>query len=97
MDGAFTQAALKGGCCNFSAWVSPSFDKLAQAAHRTTSREKMIQLYKEMDRIAIHDEALWVPLLYPKRADLISKRVRGYAIPVTPTAIVKRLADYAVV
>jgi oligopeptide transport system substrate-binding protein len=95
MDGGFTQAALKGGCCNFSSWVSPAFEKLAARAHRATSSDRIVALYKEMDRTVVHDEALWVPMFYPKVAMLVSKRVRGYSIPATPSGTVKFFADYA--
>ena len=94
MDGAFTQAALKGGCCNFSSWVSPAFDKLATAAHRSTDPARIVSLYKQMDRMVIHDQALWVPMFYPKVAMLVSKRVQGYSIPATPQAQVKFFAKY---
>jgi ABC-type transport system substrate-binding protein len=94
MDGGFTKAALKGGCCNFSSWVNPRFERLAHAAHVATSSSRIVQLYKEMDRIVVHDETLWVPTFYPKVAMFTSKRVRGYAIPVTPQAQVKFFAKY---
>src|SRR5262249_32268399 len=77
MDGGFTRAALKSGCCNFSNFTNSKFDALAQEAHRATSTPQVVRLYKEMDRIVVKDEALWVPLFYPKYAELTSKRVRG--------------------
>jgi ABC-type oligopeptide transport system substrate-binding subunit len=93
MDGAFTSAALDAGCCNFSNFVSEDFDALAADAHSTTEEAELIRLYKEMDRIAISEQALWVPLIYTKRAFLISGRLRGYTIP-RLNAPVKFFADY---
>jgi hypothetical protein len=34
-------------------------------------------------------------MFYPKVAMLVSKRVRGYSIPATPSGTVKFFADYA--
>ncbi len=86
MDGAFTEAAIKAGCCNFSEYRSKKFDGLAKQAHLTTDRNEQIRLYKEMDKIAIRDEALWVPLIYPKIAFLVSTRAQGFSITAAPTA-----------
>jgi peptide/nickel transport system substrate-binding protein len=86
MDGAFTQAALDAGCCNFSNYVDPHFDELAAQAHATTDQAEQVALYKEMDKIAIKDEALWVPLIYPKIAFLVSNRAQGFSITAAPTA-----------
>ena len=36
--------------------------------------------------IAIQDEALWVPLIYPKTAFLVSSRAQGFSITAAPTA-----------
>ncbi len=86
MDGAFTQAALDAGCCNFSNYKSQEFDDLAAQAHSTTDQAEQVSLYKEMDKIAIQDEALWVPLIYPKIAFLVSTRAQGFSITAAPTA-----------
>src|SRR5205823_7603068 len=68
MDGGFTKAALTGGCCNFSSWVSPGFERLAHAAHVSSSLARIVQLYKQMDRIVVRAEALWVPAFYRQGA-----------------------------
>jgi ABC-type transport system substrate-binding protein len=94
MDGAFTQAAIDAGCCNFSNYMSPEFDTLAEQAHRSTDEEEIVALYKEMDRIAIRDEALWVPLYYPKQAQFVSERLRGFFIPAAPIGEQKFFAQY---
>jgi peptide/nickel transport system substrate-binding protein len=78
VDSAFTSAAEKAGCCNYPWFSSPSFDRLAVAAHRSTSTSQIDSLYREMDRIVVHDEALWVPLVYPVRLDFVSARVRDF-------------------
>ena len=94
MDGGFTEAALKGGCCNFSNWVSSDFEKLAKTAHESQDPAQVVQLYKEMDRIVVRDEALWVPMFYPKFATLISTRSHGYWVPSTPQEQARFFADY---
>jgi ABC-type transport system substrate-binding protein len=86
MDGAFTQAAIDAGCCNFSNYVSPDFDALVAQAHASTDPAEQVELYKQMDKIAIQDEALWVPLIYPKIAFLVSERAQGFSITAAPTA-----------
>ncbi len=94
IDGAFTKAALDAGCCNFSSFISAEFDELAQQAHRETDTAKVVDLYKQMDRIVVKDEALWVPLFYSQKALLVSARLRGYTIPVTPETNTKFFAKY---
>ena len=37
-------------------------------------------------KIAIKDQALWVPLIYPKVAFLVSNRAQGFSITAAPTA-----------
>jgi ABC-type transport system substrate-binding protein len=86
MDGGFTKAALKSQCCNFSDYISPRFEKLVKQAHITSDPDKLVELYKEMDRIVIKDQALWVPMIYPKIAFLVSSRVEGFTVPSSPTA-----------
>jgi ABC-type transport system substrate-binding protein len=94
MDSAFTQAALDSGCCNFSNYVDPAFEELVAKAHSTTDDAERVELYKEMDRIVTQQEVLWVPLFYPKRAFFVSRRLKGYSIPSTPSAQLKFFADY---
>ena len=80
MDSAFTQAALDAGCCNYSAYVNPSFDELTVAAAQAVDPDEVVELYKEMDRIVVQDDVVWVPTHYPKLVHLVSKRLRGYQI-----------------
>lgn len=96
MDGAFTEAAIDAGCCNFSNFRSAEFDRLATDAHRTSDLAEQVALYKQMDKIAIQDEALWVPMTYPKWASLVSSRVQGYSIPGTPSPGAAFFAEYSV-
>lgn len=84
MDGAFTKASIDAGCCNFSNYKSDYFDELVAAAHATSSFEEQVALYKEMDKIAVQDEILWIPMIYPEHATVLSSRVRGYYIPSDP-------------
>jgi oligopeptide transport system substrate-binding protein len=78
MDAAFTSSSVKGGGPAYASWSSPSFDKLTIDAHRATDPAEVVSLYKQMDKIVTRDEALWVPLVYPVRADFISSRLRDY-------------------
>lgn len=78
IDAAFTEGAIKAGCCNYANWTYPGFDKLATEAHRTPSTARSIALYKQMDRIVTRQQAVWVPLIYGARPDLVSARVKGF-------------------
>jgi ABC-type transport system substrate-binding protein len=84
MDSAFTRASLKSGCCNFSNYTSARFERLDREAGATTGPAKLVSLYKQMDRLAVHDEALWLPVIYPGYATVISPRLQGYVVPGTP-------------
>jgi peptide/nickel transport system substrate-binding protein len=77
IDGAFTADAP----CNFSHWSNPAFERLAAQARRTQDPEEHRALYRKLDRIVVRDEILWVPILYPATAQLVSRRVRGYRVP----------------
>jgi hypothetical protein len=35
-------------------------------------------VYKQIARIVVKDEALWIPLIYPQRLDFVSARVRDF-------------------
>jgi ABC-type transport system substrate-binding protein len=94
MDSAFTEAAIDAGCCNFSNYRDPAFDELVAQAHRTTDEGELVDLYKQMDTIAVQDQALWVPMAYPKVAYLASGRLRGYKVPSSPAALVKFFDRY---
>jgi oligopeptide transport system substrate-binding protein len=78
VDSAFTTSAEKEGCCNYSWFSSSSFDALTVDAHRSTSTAQVDSLYRQMDKIVVEEEALWVPLVYPVRLDFVSARVRDF-------------------
>ena len=96
MDSAFTKAAIDGGCCNFSSWNDPAFEKLVQEAHETTDENELIRLYKEMDALAVGKELLWVPIIYPGYAALKSDRLDGYEVPGTPAGDVLFFDRYSI-
>ena len=78
VDSAFTTSAEQEGCCNYPWYSSQSFDQLTIEAHRSTNPAEVVELYKEMDRIVVSEEVLWVPLIYPIRLDFVSSRVRNF-------------------
>jgi ABC-type transport system substrate-binding protein len=78
VDSAFTTSAEKEGCCDYAWFSSSSFDAMTVQAHRSTSPAEVNTLYREMDKIVVQEEALWVPLVYPIRLDFVSARVRGF-------------------
>jgi oligopeptide transport system substrate-binding protein len=78
VDSAFTTGAEKAGCCNYPWYSSQSFDQLTVEAHRSTNAADVVALYRQMDKIVVSEEALWVPLIYPVRLDFVSSRVRNF-------------------
>jgi ABC-type transport system substrate-binding protein len=94
MDSAFTEAALDAGCCNYSAWVNPEFDELAAEAHIASDEQEINDLYKQMDSMVVKDEVVWIPMLYGKRADFVSSRVRGFEIPTSGDGSEKYFEKY---
>ena len=64
--------------------MSARFERLDHQAGATTAPAKLVSLYKAMDRLAVHDEALWLPVIYPGYATVISPRLQGYSVPGTP-------------
>jgi ABC-type transport system substrate-binding protein len=83
VDSAFTSAAIKAGCCNYPRWSSAQVNALAVGGHSpnpTVSADD----YRQIARIVVRDEALWVPLFYPIRADAANKTVGGFEIAVYP-------------
>jgi ABC-type transport system substrate-binding protein len=77
MDSSFTTAGLEG-CCNQAEWTDPQYDKLAEGAHRVLDKDRQAAVYKELDRIPIAEQALWVPAIYQKAAILKSERLEGF-------------------
>jgi ABC-type transport system substrate-binding protein len=97
MDSAFGKPGLgPGACCNWSEFDDPAFNDLIAQAHLATEESQIVELYKEMDRIVVQEQALWVPMVYPKVAMLVSSRVHGYEIPASPLGIQKFFGRYAV-
>jgi ABC-type transport system substrate-binding protein len=79
IDAAFTSGAIANGCCNYASWSRPEMDEMAEEAHRL-DEEGSIAMYKTIARELVRDEAVWVPLVYPREARLVSSRLRGFAM-----------------
>ena len=94
VDGAWDSAAIEAGCCNFSNLRSDEVDALAAEARATPDPQRQVELYMEIDRITVGEQALWIPLFYPKFAAVTSERLRGFEIPGTPTGDTKFFARY---
>jgi ABC-type transport system substrate-binding protein len=94
IDGGFTTAALKAGCCNQANFTDPKVEKLISEAHGVSDEDELVRRYKELDRIIVHDEIVWIPLIYIAYADFVSKRVRGFQIAKVPNPATKIFANY---
>jgi ABC-type transport system substrate-binding protein len=94
LDATFTQKALTAGCCNVSDWVDPKLQALLDAGHAASDPHKIATIYKAADKYIVKDQALWVPLFYPKLASLVSTRTHGFAIPPGPIINVKFFSRY---
>jgi ABC-type transport system substrate-binding protein len=77
VDTSFTTAGISGGT-NYPYVKSPTLDKLAVAGHRATSPSQIASIYRQIGRIVVRDDVLWVPLVYPQRLDFVSARVRDF-------------------
>ena len=77
VDTAFTSTAIKGGT-NFTNFSTPTIDKLAVEGHQTFDQAKLADIYRQVARIVVQDEVLWVPLIYPDELDFVSARVRDF-------------------
>jgi len=92
-DSAFTKGAIDAGCCNYSTFTNAKLEALTEEGH-VPDRAASDEAYKEISRIVVADEVLWVPLLYPRRADLVNKTVRGYEVAVAPSSESKPFSEY---
>jgi ABC-type transport system substrate-binding protein len=77
VDTSFTTAGIAGGT-NFSYVKSQTLDKLAVDGHHATDPGQIESIYKEIGKIVVRDDVLWVPLIYPQRLDFVSARVRDF-------------------
>lgn len=78
VDSAFTTGAMKAGCCNYPWYSSQNIDQLAVEAHRSTNTSDIDGIYRQIDKVIVQDQVLWVPLIYPIRLDFVSARVRDF-------------------
>jgi ABC-type transport system substrate-binding protein len=78
VDSAFTTSAMKAGCCNYPWYSSQNVDQLAVEAHRSTNASDIVGIYRQIDKVIVQDQVLWVPLIYPIRLDFVSARVRDF-------------------
>ena len=95
VDSGFTRAAIRRGCCNYSNWTSEHLEHLAKRGHTAKDRTEELETYRAIDRLVVKEEAIWIPLVYSKRVDLVSRRVRGFSQARYPSALIKFFADYA--
>ena len=77
VDTSFTTAGISGGT-NYPYVKSPTLDKLAIQGHRATTQSEIASIYRQVGRIVVRDDVLWVPLVYPQRLDFVSARVRNF-------------------
>ena len=95
IDSAFLAATLDG-CCNFSRYTSPEVESLAAEARTTVDPLRQVELYRQLDRMLIGDELLWVPLYYPRFAALVGEPRARLLRARKPVGRHEALARYAV-
>jgi peptide/nickel transport system substrate-binding protein len=97
VDSAFTQATKEaadadGTCCNFSRWASPQVDELNTQGIQATDKQQEIDAYREIMRITIGQEYLWVPVVWPRRSFYRGEKVGGLVVyPNTAAMLLARL------
>ncbi|MEJ7139100.1 ABC transporter substrate-binding protein [Amphibiibacter pelophylacis] len=74
----FSCAAVKGGT-NFARYCDPKLDGLIAEGKKTSSVAARTRIYQDAQKI-IHDQALWLPLVYPNSYALVAKNVSGYKV-----------------
>lgn len=74
-------------CCNFSRWASPEVDRLNNTGITTTDSAKEIAAYQEIMRITMGEQALWVPLIWPKRVYYHADQVDGVTVSSNTAAL----------
>jgi ABC-type transport system substrate-binding protein len=77
VDTSFTTAGISSGS-NYPHVKSQTLDKLAMQGHRATDPAHIASIYREIGKIVVRDQVLWVPLIYPQRLDFVSARVRDF-------------------
>jgi ABC-type transport system substrate-binding protein len=88
VDPAFTTIGLRHGSCNGACWTSAEVDELAVEGHSMQS-ETRVRAYRAVDRLVTR-QAVWIPLVYPRRVDLIGHRLPHYRQPRYPSPLVRR-------
>jgi peptide/nickel transport system substrate-binding protein len=93
-DGLFTTKAIEAGCCNYFTYSDPALDELIASGHTAPDDEAMAEVYRQVDRIVTQDQALMVPLFYPKSVSMVSSRLKGFNISVSPVPVARYFARY---
>lgn len=74
----FSCNAVKSGI-NFARFCDPQLDKLIADGKVTSDVAKRTKAYGDAQKI-IHDQALWIPLVYPTAAAITRANVSGYNV-----------------
>ena len=86
-------AVADGACCNFSRWASAEVDRLNEEGIAATDEATEVSAYQEIMRITMGEEALWVPLIWPKRVYYHAPGVQGMVVSTNTAALLlSRLA-----
>jgi ABC-type transport system substrate-binding protein len=94
VDSAFTSAAIEAGCCNYPKYSSMELNALAADGH-SEDLTKSADAYRQIGRIVVAQEVLWVPLLYPRRADLVNTQVQGFNVARYPSGQARPFERYS--
>lgn len=92
VNSALTQATKElaeadGTCCNFSRWASPEVDRLNNKGIATTDQAEDVAAYQEIMRMTMGQEALWIPLVWPKRVYYHAPAVQGVTVSTNTAAL----------
>jgi dipeptide transport system substrate-binding protein len=78
MSPLFSCNAVKSGI-NFARYCDSQLDKLIADGKSTADVAQRTKAYVDAQKI-IHDQALWIPLVYPTAAALTRANVSGYNV-----------------
>lgn len=88
---SFMELFLSDNPYNYTGWRNARYDSLVKEAGRSLKILDRLRAYSDAQRILLHDDAVIVPLYYPKITALVSNRVAEFDITPLNYFFFKRL------
>ncbi|MBI3543697.1 MAG: hypothetical protein HY075_10535, partial [Deltaproteobacteria bacterium] len=88
---SFMEIFLSDAESNYTGWRNPRYDRLVNVAGGTLTVLERLKTYSEAQRILLQDDAVIVPLYYPKITALLSASVSEFEINALNYLFFKRI------